>query len=132
MDSLTSKFVWKAKKPRIKLRILQDLKEQGGLGLQSWLLYYKTHAMVWRKEWITLENKRLLKLEGHDLKMGWHAYVWYGKYKEQSHFAEHILRKALCLVWQKFQTQTYKKIPIWVAPIEAFTLKVLNQKGALL
>ena len=75
---------------------------------------------------------RLLKLEGHDLRMGWHAYVWYGKYKEQSHFMEHIVRKALCLVWQKFQAQTYKKIPTWVAPIEAFTLKVLNQKGALL
>ena len=40
--------------------------------------------MVWIKEWITLENQRLLKLEDHDLKMGWHAYVWYGKYKEQS------------------------------------------------
>ena len=88
--------------------------------------------MVWIKEWITLENKRLLKLEGHDLKMGWHAYVWYGKYKEQSHFAEYFLRKALGLVWHKFQTKTYKKVLIWFAPIEALSLKALNQKGALL
>ena len=35
-------------------------------------------------------------------------------------------------MWHKFQAQTYKKIPVWVAPIEVFTLKVLNQKGVLL
>ena len=87
--------------------------------------------MTWIKEWITLENQRLMKLEGHDIKMGWHTYVWYGRYREHSHFGEHILRKALGIVWQKFQAQTYKKIPLWVAPIEAFTLKILNQKGML-
>ena len=54
------------------------------------------------------------------------------KSKEQTHFSEHIVRKALYLTWQKCQLQTYKKIPIWVAPIEAFTLKVLSQEGALL
>ena len=88
--------------------------------------------MTWIKEWITLVNQRLLKLEGYDLSMGWHAYVWYGKYKEQSRFMEHIVRKALGLVWYKFRAQTYKKTPLWVAPIEAFTMKVMNQKGIML
>ena len=50
LDSVTLKFVWKTKKPRIKLRLLQDLKERGGSELPNWLLYYKAYAMTWIKE----------------------------------------------------------------------------------
>ena len=35
LDRLTTKFVWKTKKPRIKLKLLQDLKERGGVGLSN-------------------------------------------------------------------------------------------------
>ena len=51
-----------------KTQNIADLKERGSSGLPNWLLYYKACAMVWIKEWITLENQRLLKLESHDLK----------------------------------------------------------------
>lgn len=34
---------------------------------------------MWVKEWTTLENTRTLKLEGHDLTCGWHAFAWYGR-----------------------------------------------------
>ncbi|KAF7253859.1 LINE-1 retrotransposable element ORF2 protein, partial [Varanus komodoensis] len=70
-----SRFMWRKKKPRIKLKILQEAKENGGFGLPDWMLYYQASVLMWLKEWITLRNKRILYLEGHDLQMGWHAYM---------------------------------------------------------
>ena len=40
------------------------------MGLSNGLLYYKASALSWIKEWIMLEDQRLLKLEGHDLRLG--------------------------------------------------------------
>ena len=58
----------------------------------------------------------------------------YGMEKAKNrHISQNIIvRKALYLIWQKFQMESCKKIPIWVAPTEAFTLQVLNQEGVLL
>lgn len=53
------------------MKVLQDTKLRGGMGMPDWFLYYKAAALVWIKDWIMLENQRILKLEGHDLKWGW-------------------------------------------------------------
>lgn len=50
----------KQKKLRIKLKALQDFKCNTGFGLPDWLTYYKACALVWLKEWVTLENTRSL------------------------------------------------------------------------
>ena len=89
------RFIWQGKKPRIKIKVMQYAKQRGGFGLPDWVLYYRACILDWIKEWITLENDRLLILEGHDLQLGWHAYLWYKKDKEQKNFNSHMIRKAL-------------------------------------
>ena len=76
-----SKFIWQGKKPRIKFKLLQDAKERGGLGLPDFKLYSEACCFLWIREWLTLENQKLLLLEGHEIKFGWHAYIWYEKVK---------------------------------------------------
>ncbi|KAF7245269.1 hypothetical protein EYD10_08704 [Varanus komodoensis] len=44
------RFIWRKKKPRIKLKILQEAKENGGFGLPDWLLYYQASVLTWLKE----------------------------------------------------------------------------------
>nr|GEZ82414.1 hypothetical protein [Tanacetum cinerariifolium] len=70
-----SKFIWQGKKPRVKYKILQDAKERGGLGLPDLKVYHAACCFVWLKEWMYLQNRRLLELEGSDLRFGWHGYM---------------------------------------------------------
>lgn len=49
------------------------LLKNGGLQLPNLKLYFEEVALSWLQEWIKMDNNRLLKLEGHDLKFGWHA-----------------------------------------------------------
>lgn len=69
------------KKLRIKMKFLHDFKEKAGLGVRDWQLYYRACVLVWLREWIVLEDQKLLKLGGNDLLLGWHAYVWCEKAK---------------------------------------------------
>ncbi|KAF7244640.1 hypothetical protein EYD10_09237 [Varanus komodoensis] len=113
------RFIWKKKKPRIKLKMLQEAKGNGGFGLPDWMLYYQASVLTWLKEWITLRNKRILYLEGHDLQMGWHAYMWYEKCKVHGCFLNHFIRKSLMSVWEKLKIKLYTKLPRWLSPMEA-------------
>uniref|UniRef100_A0A803TEV0 Reverse transcriptase domain-containing protein n=1 Tax=Anolis carolinensis TaxID=28377 RepID=A0A803TEV0_ANOCA len=87
-----TKFIWKNKKPRIKLKILTDDKKRGGLGLPDLKSYYEACNLVWVKEWTRLKNTKLLSLEGHDLRSGWHDYVWYNKRKTEKNYATNMYR----------------------------------------
>lgn len=60
-------------KTRIKLKLLQGVKEKGELGLPDLKLYFSPCHQVWMKDWMILRNERLLALEGHDLGFGWHV-----------------------------------------------------------
>lgn len=131
LSKVIVKFVWQGKKPRIKMKILQDFKHKGGFGLPDWSIYYKACSLVWIKEWMLLENQRLLTLEGHNLKLGWHAILWYRKTKGHNYVTNHILRKALLQSWDSLYFQIYQKIPRWVSPIEAFTQPALRTVNML-
>uniref|UniRef100_A0A2D4MQU4 Uncharacterized protein n=1 Tax=Micrurus spixii TaxID=129469 RepID=A0A2D4MQU4_9SAUR len=95
LNKITQEFIWLGKKPKIKIKSLQDVKSRGGLGLPIWVLYYSTAALTWTKEWINLTNKRILNLEGHDLQRGWHAFLWERGTKKQQYFHRHLIRDSL-------------------------------------
>lgn len=51
---MTTRFIWEGKKPRIRLRLLQDDKIRGGwldkVGVPNWQIYYQAAALDWIKE----------------------------------------------------------------------------------
>lgn len=59
----------------------------------------------------------------HDLKFGWHAFLWYKKLKGHKYVTKYIISKSLLSVWNNIQFQIYQKIP--VSPLEAFTQPAL-------
>lgn len=52
------------KKPRVKMKILMDSYEKGGLQVPNLKLYHEAVCLAWIKDWITLSNNKLLGLEG--------------------------------------------------------------------
>ncbi|XP_042308406.1 ubiquitin-like-conjugating enzyme ATG10 isoform X1 [Sceloporus undulatus] len=88
-----SDFIWRGRKPRIKIKNIQDSNERGGLGLPPLNLYYEACSLVWVKEWITLENKILLDVEGDDLNTGWHNYLVYRNNSQNKSFMNYALRR---------------------------------------
>uniref|UniRef100_A0A670KCX7 Reverse transcriptase domain-containing protein n=1 Tax=Podarcis muralis TaxID=64176 RepID=A0A670KCX7_PODMU len=74
-----SRYVWEGKKPRIKFKLLTDATERGGFALPDMRLYYEATCLCWIKEWVKLENRELLALEGYNNNYGWHAYLWKDK-----------------------------------------------------
>lgn len=121
LNKIISKFVWDGKCPRIKMKLLKDVRQRVGLGVPNWQNYYKACALIWIREWIILEDRRLLKFEGRDLTLGWHAYFWYDKAKGHRYFNNHNLRNALLKVWDSVKYRIYGKISNWVSPMEAFS-----------
>uniref|UniRef100_A0A2D4HBJ0 Reverse transcriptase zinc-binding domain-containing protein n=1 Tax=Micrurus lemniscatus lemniscatus TaxID=129467 RepID=A0A2D4HBJ0_MICLE len=115
LDKITMKFIWAGKKARIKKTYLQDNKSRGGFGLPAWQTYYRGASLVWIKDWIKLENKRVLILEGHDLQIGWHAFLWNPNLKIQ----RYTLRKSLIKIWLGIRNNHYIKIPTWLSTVEA-------------
>uniref|UniRef100_A0A670ZFJ1 Uncharacterized protein n=1 Tax=Pseudonaja textilis TaxID=8673 RepID=A0A670ZFJ1_PSETE len=98
-------YIWLGKKARIKLKLFQDAKIRGGFGLPNCELYYQATNLMWVKEWITLRNTRLFTLEGHDLLLGWHAFLWYKGTKTQGYFRRYYIRESLWLNWEKTKRQ---------------------------
>lgn len=81
-------------------------------------------GLSWIQLWIKLENNRLLILEGFNLAFGWHAYLLYEKWKHDKFFKNHLIRKALLQIWQKYKTVYGKKKPMWVIPLEIVKQKI--------
>lgn len=111
LNRMVMKFIWDSKRARIKIKLLQDHKSRAGMGLPDWKTYYQACALVWLKEWITLEDNRLLNLEGNDLLLGWHAFLIYEKSKTHSYFKTNIIRKALLQVWESLKHLIHERIP---------------------
>uniref|UniRef100_A0A803TNY9 Reverse transcriptase domain-containing protein n=1 Tax=Anolis carolinensis TaxID=28377 RepID=A0A803TNY9_ANOCA len=114
-----SKFIWNNKKPRINYTNLTDAKNRGGLGLPNLALYSEACGLDWVRDWINLSNKKMLTLEGHDLRADWHAYLWYNKAPIEKNFGNHFIRSALLKIWNKYKQRIYNKTPLWVSSMEA-------------
>uniref|UniRef100_A0A803T1R0 Reverse transcriptase domain-containing protein n=1 Tax=Anolis carolinensis TaxID=28377 RepID=A0A803T1R0_ANOCA len=123
-----TKFIWRGKKPRIKMKNLQDTKQRGGLALPNLKLYREAAILIWLREWIHLDNQSLITLEGDSLKFGLHAYLIYGKVAEDSNFNKHPIRKTLMNTWNKYKKFFYRKLPQWTSIQEAFKQSG-NSKG---
>lgn len=101
---------------RVKYKILADAKDRGGLGLPDFKLYFAACCLVWMKEWILLRNKRKLELEGHNLRFGWHSFLWYDKVNVA--FKNNYVRSAI--LWNKYKPRLCPKIPLLTSGQEAF------------
>uniref|UniRef100_A0A670KIE8 Reverse transcriptase domain-containing protein n=1 Tax=Podarcis muralis TaxID=64176 RepID=A0A670KIE8_PODMU len=124
-----SRYVWEGKKPRIKFKLLTDIKERGGFALPDMRLYYEAACLCWLKEWVKLENKELLDLEGFNNKFGWHAYLWCEKKRVHKGFGNHIFRGSLIEVWDRYKNILEPKIPHWLSPLEIMCVKKINMRG---
>uniref|UniRef100_A0A8C6XN85 Reverse transcriptase domain-containing protein n=1 Tax=Naja naja TaxID=35670 RepID=A0A8C6XN85_NAJNA len=119
LNKIISSFIWQKRKPRIKLKLLQDATERGGLGLPNWELYHSAAIMTWLKDWINHTNTRVLTLEGHNLQSGWHAFLGQDNIKGYSYVSKHKLRQTLLHTWFKIKKQMYIQTPIWLSTLEA-------------
>lgn len=69
------RFIWLEKKPRVKLKIMIDEQKR----VPHLELYHDAAALMWVKECLTLQNKKMLNLEGFNLRYGWYGYLCYEK-----------------------------------------------------
>uniref|UniRef100_A0A670HWB0 Reverse transcriptase domain-containing protein n=1 Tax=Podarcis muralis TaxID=64176 RepID=A0A670HWB0_PODMU len=128
-QKVISRYVWEGKKPRIKFKLLTDTKERGGFGLPDMRLYYEAACLCWLRDWVKLEDKELLDLEGFNNKFGWHAYLWCDKKRLHKGFGDHIFRGALIEVWDRYKNILEPKVPHWLSPLEIMCVKKINMRG---
>lgn len=76
LDKALRKFIGLIKKSSIKAKYLQKKKENGGFAYLNLIAYYQASALTWVKDWCFLSNTNILSLEGLNLPLGWHAYLW--------------------------------------------------------
>uniref|UniRef100_A0A2D4IS05 Reverse transcriptase domain-containing protein n=1 Tax=Micrurus lemniscatus lemniscatus TaxID=129467 RepID=A0A2D4IS05_MICLE len=55
LNRIILKYIWQGKKARIKLKMLEDAKSNGGFGRPDWELYYQVSVLTWIKEWVNLK-----------------------------------------------------------------------------
>lgn len=123
-----SKFIWQDKKPKEKFKVMCDVKERGGMQVPNLKIYFEAVCLAWIKEWMTLDNKKILNLEGFNCKFGWHAYLQYNKYKADGHFSHHYVRQSLLKTWLKYRRFFPKETPPCVVPQEVIMPIVKQNK----
>lgn len=96
--------------------------------MPNFRLYYEAVCLAWVKDWWTLENRRLLNLEGFNARFGWHAYLFYSKHKVDNIFSHHYIRQSLLNVWLKYRRYLPDQIPPWVVPCEVLKTAI-NEPG---
>lgn len=60
----------------VKSRVLHLVKKKGGLGLFNLKPYFAVYCLVWLTKWVLLRNRRLLSLEGHNLRFSKVKLMW--------------------------------------------------------
>lgn len=91
-----------------------DARERGGLQLPNLELYHDACCLVWVRDWIMLEEEKLLTLEGFNRLFGWHAYLLYDKEKSDTMFKHHFIRGSLLQAWNKYRINLPDERPLWI------------------
>uniref|UniRef100_A0A670IED3 Reverse transcriptase domain-containing protein n=1 Tax=Podarcis muralis TaxID=64176 RepID=A0A670IED3_PODMU len=128
-QKVLSRYIWQGKKPRIQFKLLTDIKERGGFALPDLKLYYEASCLCWLKDWVNLENRELLDLEGFNNRFGWHAYLGLEKRKVHRGFANHIFRGPIIEIWERYKNILEPKAPHWFSPLEAMSVKKINMRS---
>lgn len=89
------RFIWGGGKARIKVKVMCDAQERGGLQVPNFRIYHEAICLFWLSKWINLDNRKLLNLEGFNKKFGWHAYLVHDKAKIDNTFRHHYVRQPL-------------------------------------
>lgn len=126
----TMNFIWSGKKPRVKLKIMVDDRTRGGLQVSNLQLYHDAVALTWIKDWMTVHNKKLLNLEGFNIRYGWHGYLCYDENKLDSSFLHHFIRNSLLTVWRKYNNRMGIERSGWISPLEVSDAR-FNPKAVL-
>uniref|UniRef100_A0A803TFM9 Reverse transcriptase zinc-binding domain-containing protein n=1 Tax=Anolis carolinensis TaxID=28377 RepID=A0A803TFM9_ANOCA len=99
---------------------------RGGFALPDLKVYYEACNLIWIRDWIQLKNKKILNLEGFDLCLGWHAYLWKERVPKEKNFGNNFFRSALIKTWDKYRKRMYNKTPRWFSPLEASQRRLLG------
>lgn len=75
------------------------------------------------KDWIILKNTNILDMEGWDNRFSWHRYLGYNKVKVDRGFLNHIIRKSLYTVWERYKKLLEPKTPCGYHPWRLLWLK---------
>ena len=104
------KFVWQGKKLE-KNQSTSRHKTKSKLWISRLVFTLQSLCSSLDKGVDSFRKWQLLKLEGHDLNLGWHAFLWYQKAKDKKQFKNHVIRNALNWVWTKLREENYQKVP---------------------
>lgn len=62
---------------------------------------------------MTLKNERLLELEDHELRFGWHKYLWYNKMNVNVDFnMKHYVSYDILRASNRYSHRLYLKTPL--------------------
>lgn len=116
-------FIWSGKKPHVKYKIMVDERSRGGLQVPNLQLYHDAVAFTWIKDWLTLHKKRMLNLEGFNIRYGWSRYLCFDESKMDSMFVHHFIRHSLITTWMKSYKRIGTKWSTWVSPLESIDIR---------
>lgn len=111
-------FMWAGKEPRIKFKILCDARERRGLQLPNLEICHEAICLTWIRDWILLQDQKLLMLKVFNKIYGWHAYMMYDKVRMDMMFKHHYVRNSLLQVWLKYNKYLPKERPLRIVPEE--------------
>ena len=138
LDSLTTQFYWKNKKPRIWVSILQNGKSEGALEVPNFIHYFLSNKLQylfkWTKmhnfnnPWLELEQNQCITISIADLPFLTQSV------KKQNYCKSNTISSTLTAWWKtnkitKTTLAPYRYTPIWYNPDFKLHKTIMATKG---